>query len=115
MRRFPVALRSFLRGDKIIAAGVAGVRKAGTTAPVTFADQFEICSGAKSMTATLVALFVEEGKLSWDTTIADIFSSAVPDVHDAWKKITVREVIEHRAGFEDHLMKLARAVLAGGW
>jgi len=40
---------------------------------VTTNDQFHIGSCTKSMTATLAAMFIEEGKLRWDTTIAEVF------------------------------------------
>jgi CubicO group peptidase (beta-lactamase class C family) len=40
---------------------------------VTTNDVFHIGSCTKSMTATLTAMLIEEGKLRWDTTIADVF------------------------------------------
>jgi CubicO group peptidase (beta-lactamase class C family) len=113
--KIPGGAAIVLRGDRIIARGFTGVRKAGAAEAITIDDQFEICSGAKSMAATLVALLVEEGKLSWDTTLAEIFGDAIPGLHPAWKKITVRQVLEHRAGLEDHVLVLARTILwAGG-
>ncbi len=100
-----------LHGDRIIAQGVTGVRKSGAPDPIAFDDQFEICSCAKAMAATLVAEFVDEGKLSWDTSLAKVFGDAVPPVDPAWEKITVRQLLEHRAGLEDHIFLLARTIL----
>ena len=50
-----------------------GVRKWGDSTPVTTNDVFHIGSCTKSMTATLTAILIEEGKLRWDTTIAEVF------------------------------------------
>src|SRR6266581_7288080 len=64
-----------LRGERIIAQGVAGVRKRGTAERITLDDQFHVGSCTKAMTATLVAMLVEEGKLNWTTTLGECSSS----------------------------------------
>ena len=50
-----------------------GVRKSGNATRVTTNDVFHIGSCTKSMTATLTAMLIAEGKLRWDTTIAGVF------------------------------------------
>src|SRR5580704_18329300 len=60
--RFGLAA-AVLRGQRIIAQGVAGVRKRGTVERITIADRFHLGSNTKAMTATLVAMIIEEGKL----------------------------------------------------
>jgi CubicO group peptidase (beta-lactamase class C family) len=60
-----------LRGERIIAQGVAGVRKRGTAERITIDDRFHLGSCTKAMTATLVAMLVEQGKLNWTTTLAN--------------------------------------------
>jgi CubicO group peptidase (beta-lactamase class C family) len=98
-----------LRGDRIVAQGVAGVRKRGANEPITINDQFEICSCSKAMTATLTALLIEEGKLRWDTTLEELFRDAVPSINPAWKSVTVRQALAHSAGMRDHLVRFALA------
>src|SRR5215470_14160319 len=66
--RFGMAA-AVLRGERIIAQGVAGVRKRGSAERVTLDDRFHLGSCTKAMTATLVAMLVEEGKLNWTTTL----------------------------------------------
>jgi CubicO group peptidase (beta-lactamase class C family) len=107
----PGVVAVVLRGDRVIAQGAAGVRKLGAAVPVTIDDQFEICSCAKAMTATVVASFVDEGRLRWDMSLAEIFSDTIPNIDPAWRKVTVQEVLEHRAGLADHLVLLARTML----
>ena len=48
----------------------AGVRKWGDPTLVTTNDVFHLGSCTKSMTATLAAILIEQGKLRWNTTIA---------------------------------------------
>src|SRR5881394_1805977 len=86
-----------LRGERIIAEGVAGVRKRGTAERITLDDQFHLGSCTKAMTATLVAMLVEEGKLNWTTTLGELFADTVKPMHPAWEKVTLRQVLAHRA------------------
>src|ERR1700677_64408 len=68
------ALAAIVEKDgKILATASTGVRKMGSDIPVTDDDQWHIGSCTKSMTATLAAMLVQEGKLKWDTTVGDIF------------------------------------------
>src|SRR5208283_3353439 len=87
-----------LRGERIIAQGVAGVRKRGTAKRITLDDRFLLNSCTKPMTATLVAMLVEEGKLNWATTLGELFADTVKPMHPAWEKVTIRQVLAHRAG-----------------
>ena len=95
--RFGMAA-AVLRGERIIAQGVAGVRKRGTAERITLDDRFHLGSSAKAMTATLVAMLVEEGKLNWTTTLGELFADTVKPMHPAWEKVTLRQVLAHRAG-----------------
>ena len=87
-----------LRGERIIAQGAAGVRKRGTAERITLEDRFHLGSCTKAMTATLVAMLVEEGKLNWTTTLGELFAGTIKPMHPAWEKVTVRQVLQHRAG-----------------
>ena len=96
--RVPGLAAVVLKGDEIVAEGTAGVRKSGATNRITINDQFLLCSGTKAMTATLVAMAVEDGKLSYTTTLGDIFSGRIKQMNPAWEKVTVVQLLEHRAG-----------------
>src|SRR5580765_3829646 len=87
-----------LRGERIIAQGAAGVRKRGSAEHITLDDRFHLGSCTKAMTATLVAMLVEEGKLNWTTTLGELFADTVKPMHPAWEKVTLRQVLAHRAG-----------------
>ena len=95
--RFGMAA-AVLRGERSIAQGAAGVRKRGTAEPITFDDRFHLGSCGKAMTATLVAMLVEEGKLNWTTTLGELFADTVKPMHPAWEKVTLRQVLAHPSG-----------------
>ena len=95
--RFGMAT-AVLRGERIIAQGAAGVRKRGAAERITLDDQFHLGSSTKAMTATLVAMLVEEGKLNWTTTLGELFADTVKPMHPAWEKVTLRQVLAHRSG-----------------
>ena len=98
-----------LRGERIIAQGVAGVRKRGSAERITLDDRFHLGSCGKAMTATLVAMLVEEGKLNWTTTLGELFADTVKPMHPAWEKVTMRQVLAHRSGLRLDPDGLARA------
>jgi CubicO group peptidase (beta-lactamase class C family) len=87
-----------LRGEHIIAQGGAGVRKKGAAERITLEDHFHIGSCTKAMTATLVGMLVEEGKLNWTTALGELFGDTAKPMHPAWEKVTLRQVLAHRAG-----------------
>jgi len=86
-----------LRGERIIALGAAGVRNRATTERITLNDRFHLGSCTKAMTATLVAMLVEEGRLNWTTTFGELLGDTVKPMHPAWKKATLRQLLAHRA------------------
>jgi len=98
--RFGMAA-AVLRGERIIAQGAAGVRKRGTAERITLDNQFHLGSCTKAMTATLVAMLVEEGKLNWTTTLGELFADTVKPMHPAWEKVTLRQVLAHRASLRN--------------
>ena len=69
----PLSPQQLSKGGTIVAAGAVGTRRVGTDIPVGIDDRFHIGSDTKAMTALLAAMLVEEGKLRWDTPVAEIF------------------------------------------
>ncbi|MBI4563108.1 MAG: beta-lactamase family protein [Planctomycetes bacterium] len=87
----------------IVAIGADGVRRRGADEKVTAGDRFHIGSCAKSMTATVLAMLVEEKKLAWDTKVAEVFSD-VPDVHEGWNVVALKHLLTHRGGAPEDLL-----------
>lgn len=87
-----------IRGERIVAGGADGVRRRGSEAKITLDDRFHLGSCTKSMTATLVATLVEEEKLSWSTTIGEVFGDLGEGMRPEWKPVTLEQLLTHRAG-----------------
>jgi CubicO group peptidase (beta-lactamase class C family) len=87
-----------VKGGKICERDAVGVRKFGDPTPVTTNDIFHIGSCTKSMTATLAAILIEEGKLRWDTTIAEVFPELKGKMDKQYESVTVEQLLHHRGG-----------------
>ena len=84
-----------------------GLRAAGEAAAVTTQDRWHIGSITKSMTATLAARLIEAGRLSWDDTIAGVLGATVPEIHAAYRPLTLCHLLSHRSGLDANLPMLA--------
>lgn len=73
-----------------------GVRKLGSDVPVTRDDRFHLGSCTKAMTATVIAMLVDKGLLTWDTTIREVFPAMA--MRPEYETVTLRALLEHRAG-----------------
>ena len=93
----PGMVAAVIEGDRVVATGAAGVRKRGGRDAVTLADRFHIGSCTKTMTATLCAVLVEEGKLKWDSTVAGVFPDA-KSLHKDYRDVTLAMLLNQRSG-----------------
>jgi CubicO group peptidase (beta-lactamase class C family) len=66
---------------------------------VTTNDLFHIGSCTKSMTATLVGMFIEQGRLRWNTTIAEVFPELKGRMDKQYEGVTVEQLLTHCGGF----------------
>lgn len=80
------------------AIAVCGYRRAGSGQPAGLADLWHIGSCAKSMTATLAAGLVEEGKLSWGSALAEIFPEMRKELGPVKGGINLEQLLSHRSG-----------------
>jgi CubicO group peptidase (beta-lactamase class C family) len=94
----PALAVAVVKDGKICDHAAVGVRKFGDPTPVTIEDQFHIGSCTKSMTATLTAMFVEEGKLRWDSTIAEVLPGLKGKMDKQYESVTVEQMLTHRGG-----------------
>ena len=94
--KLPGCASAVIEKGRITAIGASGIRQAGRNAPVTTADIWWIASCTKAMTATLVGMLVDAGKLRWDMPIPEALRGMPCDA--SWRKITVWDLITHRSG-----------------
>ena len=100
----PGMVAALIEGDSIVASGAAGVRRRGDAARVTLNDRFHIGSCTKALTATLCAMLVEDGKLSWDRTLAQAFPELKNKMHEQYRSVTLEQLLTNRGGVPGDIM-----------
>jgi CubicO group peptidase (beta-lactamase class C family) len=83
--------------------GVTGVRKAGADVAVAADDLWHLGSDTKAMTAVVIAKLVEQGKLTWDTTIEAVLPKPVANARPEFGGVTLLQLLSHRAGLAANL------------
>lgn len=75
-----------------------GVRRMGEPAKVDEHTLFAIGSTTKAFTTALLAMLVDEGKLTWETKVADVLPGF--RMYDPYvsSEMTVRDLVVHRSG-----------------
>jgi CubicO group peptidase (beta-lactamase class C family) len=84
------------RTNGVIAAGAVGVREVGKDARIQLRDRFHIGSCTKTLTAMLIGRLIDQGKLTWETTLAE----ALPQVamRSEYRGVTLRQLLTFRGG-----------------
>ncbi|MEM7261530.1 MAG: serine hydrolase domain-containing protein, partial [Planctomycetota bacterium] len=91
----------------ITARGVTGVRQREFPERLTLDDRFHLGSCLKAMTSSLTAIFVKEGKLRWDSTLAELFPERLGgegSIHEDYRDVTVEQLLSHHGGCPQNLM-----------
>ncbi|MDQ6631916.1 MAG: beta-lactamase family protein [Verrucomicrobiota bacterium] len=95
---FPALAAAVVVDGKIVVTNAVGFRKNGGTEKVTVDDKFHLGSVTKSMTATVAAMLVEQGKISWTTTIGEIFPELKSEIHPDYLGVTLEQFLSQRSG-----------------
>jgi CubicO group peptidase (beta-lactamase class C family) len=96
--KLPSLAGAVVKGDEIRAFGAVGVRKRGNPTPVTQDDKYHLGSCTKMFTATLAAALVEDGLLTWQTTIGDVLGDTVKEIHAGYEDVTLEQLLAHVGG-----------------
>jgi CubicO group peptidase (beta-lactamase class C family) len=94
----PALAAAVVKDGKVIAAGAVGTRKTGAKIPVTVNDRFHLGSDTKAMTALLAAMLVEERKLRWDSTLAEVFPELADQMDPGLRRVTLQQLLSHTSG-----------------
>lgn len=94
--KVPACASAVMNNGQLVAIGATGLRRVDRDVPVTKDDVWHIGSCTKSMTAALVGVLVDAGKLRWDMPVP----SALPGVpcDPGWKRITIEHLVTQRSG-----------------
>lgn len=82
-------------------AGSVGVRKDGAPEAFRATDLVHLGSCTKAMTATMIAALVDEGRLAWGSTLAQVFPDA--KLHPDFGPVTLTQLLTHRAGLPSNV------------
>jgi CubicO group peptidase (beta-lactamase class C family) len=88
-----------VRDGRIVKAKGYGLANIEANSAATPKTVYEIGSLTKQFTAAAVMMLVEEGKISLDDKITKYF----PDAPPAWNQITVRHLLSHTSGIQNHV------------
>src|SRR6266481_4317421 len=94
----PAVAAAVVKGGKVVAVGAVGTRKAGAKIPVTVNDRFHLGSDTKAMTALLAAMFVEEGKIRWNSTVSEVFPEFSTKIDPGLRRVTLEQLLSHTSG-----------------
>ncbi len=95
--KLPGLAAAVVRGDKVVASGVTGVRRQGAPYRIEPDDRFHIASCTKSMTATLAAMAVHNGQLNWTTSLVDGLPTLAEKVRPEYRAATLEQLLAHKA------------------
>ena len=94
----PGAAVGVIKDGVVLHAAGYGVRELGRPEPVDTQTLFRVASTTKAMTASSLAILVDEGRLGWDDKVVDHLSGF--RMHDPWitREFTVTDLLTHRSG-----------------
>jgi len=89
------------KSGNIIFKKAYGFKDRAKNLSLTITDSFLLASLSKPITATMVLMLEEQGKLKLDATLADYF----PEFNNAiGKKITLHHLLNHTSGIPNHFV-----------
>ncbi|MDR3623412.1 MAG: serine hydrolase [Paludisphaera borealis] len=96
--KVPALAAAVVKDGVIVASGAVGTRRVGADIPVTRDDRFHLGSDTKAMTALLAGMLVDEGKLRWDSTVAELFPELAGAMDARLKTVTLTQLLSHTSG-----------------
>jgi CubicO group peptidase (beta-lactamase class C family) len=91
------ALAAFsLHEGQILEAAAVGLRAIGHGEEVTVDDRWHLGSLTKAMTSTLAAVLVEDGLITWDATVAEVFPALA--VRPEYRTVRLDDLLSHTGG-----------------
>jgi len=86
---------------QVVEVAAVGRRSLASSEPVTTQDLWHIGSLTQSMTATLAAVLVEEGRLEWTTTVAEGLPALASQIREEYSDVRLEELLSHTSGLSN--------------
>ena len=87
-----------VKDDKVLLERGIGAADWSSGEPVTVDTVFRLASLSKAFAAALTGILVEDGRLHWDTKVADALPSFTLADVDGAQRLTVQDILSHRVG-----------------
>ncbi|MCH9033112.1 MAG: beta-lactamase family protein [Planctomycetes bacterium] len=94
----PAVAAVVIKKDRIVARGVAGVRKLGDDTKAGLDDRWHLGSDTKAITATMIGVLVERGVMKWETKIKEALPDLAESIRADYADVTVEMLLAHRGG-----------------
>lgn len=95
---FPAVAAAIVRPEGTVNHAVLGVRRLESRDVVRLDDGWHLGSCGKAMTATLIGMLVEKGKLRWEMTLAEAFPDLADRMHEGYRAVTLERLLQGRGG-----------------
>jgi CubicO group peptidase (beta-lactamase class C family) len=92
---------ALVQDERVVLARGFGVGDVQRRLPVTERTRFRIASNTKSMTAFLVATFVDEGVMSWDDRVVDVWPEFRAPTPELTAALRVRDLLGMGSGIAE--------------
>lgn len=94
----PAMAAVLVHDGQIVEMASTGTRSIKSTAAVSANDKWHLGSLTKSMTATLSAMLVQQGVISWDTTIVDVYPELSGVMNSNYESVRLDQLLSHTSG-----------------
>jgi CubicO group peptidase (beta-lactamase class C family) len=113
--RAPVLAAGLLRSGEIVGLAISDRRDVPPEQKLRAEDTWHFGSNGKSITAVVAGRLVEKGLISFDTTLGAAASSANFEFLEAYREVTLLDLLRHRGGIYNLPPKaLSESLRAGG-
>ncbi|MBC8094392.1 MAG: beta-lactamase family protein [Akkermansiaceae bacterium] len=96
--KIPGAAVAILKNGELLEAKAYGIANLELGVPVTTRSVFELASVTKPITAAAILMLVDDGRVALD----DHVSKYLDETPEAWKDITIRQLLCHQGGLAHH-------------
>lgn len=96
----PAMAIAIVRDGQVVERAAAGRRSASNDVLVTTEDRWHLGSMTKAMTATLAAVLVEDGLITWDSRPVDVWPELAGSIHSGFRQATLRQFLSHTTGMK---------------
>ena len=83
---------------QVVETAAVGRRSLSSALQVTAGDQWHVGSLTESMTATLAGVLVEQGHLSWTTTVSEALPEVANIIREEFRDVRLEELLSHTSG-----------------